>query len=79
LQLHSRFHHSEKITITLNGEKEVLDIKYEGNGYVHEIEEVNKCLLNNAIESSKLPLKMSINVMKLIDSVKKEIGLNYET
>jgi len=78
LQLHSRFHHSEKITITQDGEKDVLGIPYSGNGYIHEIEEVNKCLLNREIESSKLPLKITANLMKLIDSVKKEIGLNYD-
>lgn len=79
LQLHRQFHHTEKITISQNGEKEVLDIKYKGNGYIHEIEEVNKCLLNGEIESSKLPLKMSVDLITLIDRVKKEIGLKYET
>lgn len=79
LQLHSQFHHTEKLTISQNGEKEVLDIKYKGNGYLHEIEEVNKCLLNGAIESSKLPLKMSVDLITLIDRVKKEIGLKYES
>lgn len=79
LQLHSRFHHSEKLTITYNGTKEDLDLKYQGNGYFHEIEEVNHCLLNRSIESSKLPLKTSLDLISLIDRVKKEIGLNYET
>lgn len=78
LQLHSQFHHTEKITISKNGEKEVLDIKSKGNGYIHEIEEVNKCLLNGEIESAKLPLKMSVDLITLIDKVKKEIGLKYE-
>ena len=79
LKLHRRFHHTEKITISQNGEKEVLDIKYKGNGYIHDIEEVNKCLLNREIESSKLPLKVSIDVITLIDRIKKEIGLKYES
>ena len=79
LKLHSRFHHTEKITISQNGENTVLDIKYKGNGYIHEIEEVNKCLLNREIESSKLPLKISVDVITLIDRIKEEIGLKYET
>lgn len=78
LKLHSRFHHTEKITISRNGENEVLDITYKGNGYIHEIEEVNTCLLNQEIESSKLPFKTSIDLISLIDSVKEEIGLEYE-
>ncbi|MGK0448959.1 MAG: putative dehydrogenase [Polaribacter sp.] len=79
LKLHSRFHHSEKITIFQNGETSTLNLKFKGNGYIHEIEEVNKCLLHGKIESSKLPLKTSINVIKLIDRIKAEIGLEYET
>lgn len=78
IQLHTRFHHTEKMTISRNGEKEVLDIKYQGNGYSYEIEEVNKCLLNHETESAKLPLSMSIHLITLIDRVKKEIGLIYE-
>ncbi len=78
IELHSQFHHAEKITISKNEKKEILDIKYKGNGYIHEIEEVNKCLLNHKIESSKLPAKMSIDLISIIDRVKKEIGLNYE-
>jgi predicted dehydrogenase len=79
IKLHSRFYHSEKITISKNGEEKVLDIKYKGNGYIHEIEEVTQCLLNRETESSKLPLTSSMDVIKLIDRIKKEIGLQYET
>jgi predicted dehydrogenase len=79
LKLHSRFHHSEKITIFQNEETSVLNVKFKGNGYIHEIEEVNKCLLNGEIESSKLPLKTSVNLITLIDRVKAEIGLEYDT
>ncbi|MGM0566959.1 MAG: Gfo/Idh/MocA family protein [Bacteroidota bacterium] len=79
IKLHSRFHHTEKLTISRNGEKEILDIKYEGNGYIHEIKEANRCLINQEVESPKLPLKTSLNLISLIDRVKEEIGLKYET
>lgn len=77
LKLHSRFHHTEKITISKNGENEILDIKYNGNGYIHEIEEVNKCIINQEIESSKLSFTTSLDLISLIDSVKEKIGLKY--
>jgi predicted dehydrogenase len=78
IKLHSRFHHTDKITISRNGENEILDMNYKGNGYIYEIEEVNKCLLNQETESSKLSLKTSLDLISLIDSVREEIGLNYE-
>lgn len=79
VKLHSKFHQSERLTISVNGEKTVLNIKLTGNGYVHEIEEVNKCLLNGEIESKKLPLKLSAELITLIDRVKVEIGLSYNS
>lgn len=78
IKLHSRFHHTEKITITRNGKKEIFTIEYKGNGYIYEIEEANKCVINQEIESPKLPLKTSIDLIRIIDKVKEEIGLKYE-
>lgn len=77
LKLHSRFHHSERISLTLDGENQVLDLPYKGNGYYHEIEEVNHCLLNQRTESEKLPLQTSLDLIRTIDRVKNEIGLSY--
>ncbi len=78
IKMHSRFHHTEKISLYQNGKlKEVFDIKYKGEGYLHEIEEVNNCLRRNAIESDKLPHTTSLDLITLIDRVKDEIGLKY--
>ena len=79
IKLCSPFHHSEKMIISRNGENEILEIKHKGNGYIHEIEEVNKCLMNEQIESSKLSFKTSLDLISLLDRVKAEIGLNYES
>lgn len=79
VKLHSRFHHSEKISILRDGKEEILDLKFNGHGYIYEIEEVNRCLLNGETESRKLPLQMSLDISRLIDQVKEEIGLKYET
>lgn len=78
IKLHKRFHHSKKITITQNGETETIEMKYTGNGYIHEIEEVNRCLINQETESSKLPHKTSLDLIALLDSVRNEIGLTYD-
>lgn len=78
IKLHSRFHHTEKITISRDATTEILDIKYNGQGYIHEIEEVNTCILNQETESSKLPLKTSLDLISIIDKVKEKIGLTYD-
>ena len=78
LKLHSRFHYSEKVSLFQDEElKQEFNLKYTGNGYFHEIEEVNNCLLNNELESEKLPLNLSLNLISIMDKVKQKIGLTY--
>jgi predicted dehydrogenase len=77
IRLHHQFHHSEKITLYTAGGSENFDLPYRGNGYFHEIEEVNNCLLKGRTESPKLPLSVSMDLISLIDRVKSEIGLSY--
>lgn len=80
LKLHSRFHHTQKISHYMGKElKEVFDLPYKGNGYYHEIEEVNRCVKNKSIESHKLSHQMSLNLASVMDSVRKEIGLTYDS
>ncbi|GAB2763649.1 Gfo/Idh/MocA family protein [Salinimicrobium soli] len=79
LKLHRSFHHSEKITVSRDGHQEVFNLEYNGNGFIYEIEEVNECLRNGKIESSKLPLNTSHEIIKIIDRIKEDIGLKYES
>lgn len=78
IKIHRRFHHSEKITLFKDGfPKEEIDLKYIGEGYVHEIDEVNTCLINNKMVSEKLPPSISFNLISLLDKIRNEIGLKY--
>lgn len=79
IKLHSRFHHTEKISVYIHEDlKDVYEIPYTGNGYFHEIEEVNNCLSSGKIESSKLTHQTSIDLISILDRVRDEIGLKYE-
>jgi predicted dehydrogenase len=78
IKLHRRFHHTQKLTLhRYDGTETVYELPYTGNGYLHEIEEVNHCLMNHQTESYKLPLQTSLNLISIIDRVKEEIGLRY--
>jgi predicted dehydrogenase len=78
IKLFSRFHHCERIAIIRPGKaEEIIHIPYVGNGYFHEIEEVNHCLLAGAIESAKMPHQMSLNLIKLMDKIRKQTDLHY--
>lgn len=78
IKMHRPFHHSEKISLDLsNGEKHVFNLKYRGEGYFHEIMEVEKCLNENTMESKKHPLSKSLELIRLMDKIKSQIGLTY--
>ena len=77
IKLHPRFHHTQKLTLHTEKGSEDFYIPYKGNGYLYEIEEVNNCLLRGRTESSKMPLKVSLDLISLIDRVKDSIGLSY--
>jgi predicted dehydrogenase len=79
LKMHSRFHHTRKISLCRQGAPEkTIDIDYRGNGYVHEIEEVHRCLNNHWHESPLLPLQTSLDLTSILDGVKEAIGLRYD-
>jgi predicted dehydrogenase len=46
-------------------------IAYKGNGYVHEVDEVHRCLRSGRTESSTVPLKLSIDTLEVIDAIKR--------
>lgn len=79
LKLHQRFHHTEQISHydLKNNLIETWEIPYTGNGYYHEIQEVNRCLQEGLTESPKMPLSFSLALIQTLDRVRQKIGLVY--
>lgn len=74
LKLHSRFHHSEKISLYPKaGNLEKFHLPYRGFGYVHEIIEVNRCIKLGLVESPKLPLALSLALNEVLFEVQSRI------
>ena len=61
-----------------DGEKEDFPQNWEGHGFQYEIEEVINCLEKGKIESDILPGELSLEVLKIMDKVRKEIHVNYD-
>ncbi|NOX85029.1 MAG: Gfo/Idh/MocA family oxidoreductase [Chlorobi bacterium] len=81
VKMHFPFHHTKRISLFQNNKQasKVYHVKYKGNGYYNEIEEVNNCLISGKTESDKLPPSVSMDLIRMIDRVKQEIGLRYDT
>lgn len=79
IKLYPSFHHSEKLSIQIHDQKtEIIELKYKGNGYYHEIMEVHSCLHQGSIESKKMSHAMSLNLILTLDAIREKIGLFYE-
>lgn len=47
------------------------------NGYEFEAYEVNQCIREGFLESQRLPLKDTLDIMKIMDDLRKEWGIHY--
>lgn len=76
--LHSRFHETKGLTLEIEGqESQIFETERLGWGYSYEIEEVQRCLKAGMIESDKLPLQFSLELMELLCEIRRQIGVVY--
>jgi predicted dehydrogenase len=76
--LHGRFHETKGLTLEIEGqEKQVFETERLGHGYSYEAQEVQNCLKSEKIESDKLPLQFSLELMELLCEIRQQIGLVY--
>jgi predicted dehydrogenase len=48
-----------------------------GRGYTYELREVTRCIQQGLTESPVMPLEDSLNVMRLLDGVRAQLGVSY--
>lgn len=78
LQLNGRFHEPQDLTLTLyDGNSRHLRMPFTGNGYYHEIMAVAECLKRGKKESEKMPLDFSLQLMELLDDIRRMAGITY--
>jgi predicted dehydrogenase len=71
-------HCPESITLSVLGEVERFDGSYEGSGMRFEIEEVHRCVVDGRTESAVMPLDESLALMRILDEIRAQIGLDFE-
>jgi len=76
IKLHSRFHETDKMTITSTSKTEHLDYNHQHRGYNFEIEHAQDCLSKGLTESPKLPLNFSLDLIKILDEISKNAMTN---
>lgn len=71
--LHGLWHNAQKVELTQSGTITLEDFPSEGNGYVPEIEEVNRCIASGKKESELWSHQDALELGQMVEQVFKEI------
>ncbi|MBA3686480.1 MAG: Gfo/Idh/MocA family oxidoreductase [Planctomycetes bacterium] len=71
------FWHTQKAILHAGGKDTVAEKPFIGNGYSHQAIEVAACLRAKRTESAVIPWSESIAIMRIMDDVRRHIGLRY--
>jgi len=81
IYLHPRWHHTQKVTVSqYEGREEIrreAEFPYEGWGYHFEAAHVMECISNGLLESDRVPLDFTLDLVETMDTVREKIGLGY--
>jgi hypothetical protein len=47
------------------------------NGFEYEIEEAQRCIRAGKLESSLMPLKDTIDNLRILDEIRRQVGVSY--
>lgn len=75
--LKSIWHEAQGYSVIRNNHKVDYYLPTKGKGFTYEIEECHFCLKNNQIESKNWSHQNSLDLIEIVDRVRKEIGLVY--
>lgn len=75
--IHKTWHMTEGYTIVKGDKKQVFENKTLGQSYSYEIMECHKCLRENEIESNLWSHQNSMDLISILDSVRKKVSLKY--
>jgi predicted dehydrogenase len=77
IKMPGEFWAPKKIIVKTSQSEEEFAFDYVGEGYHYEAAEVMNCLRKGQLESSLVPLDTTLEIMKTMDSIRKQCGLVY--
>ena len=77
INLNALWHEAQSYTLTVDNQKEEHPLPTKGKGFTYEIEECHHCIKENRIESELWSHQNSLELIKIVDEVRNQIGLVY--
>ncbi len=80
VRMHAPWWRGEALTLSRQGQEDkVMDLPFKANGYNYEAAEVMTCLREGKLESDVMPLDETLEIMKILDTIRAQWGLTYPT
>lgn len=77
INLNTLWHQTQSYTFTIDEQEEEIVLPTKGKGFTYEIEECHQCINENRIESNLWSHQNSLDLIKIVDQVRNQIGLEY--
>lgn len=78
ISIEPRIHRPARMLVHDGDGDEVITAEQEpGNGYRHEVREVARCLRAGELESPLVPLGETVEILEVLDEVRRQIGVRY--
>jgi predicted dehydrogenase len=77
IELPRHFYRPDRFTLVRSGRSEAVEVALRGNGLGYEAEEVMRCLREGLVESPMIPHAATLDVMRILDEARAQIGVNY--
>ena len=77
IYMYSRWHEATQVKLVKQGEEQIKSFEFSGLGYTYEIEEANRCFNANETQSEKWTWQNSIDLSRLMDAIRAQVGVNY--
>lgn len=78
IQLNSPWFIADGYSVATNDKEETFSLPNLGKGYTHEALECHDCIRNNQIESKLWSHQNSLDLSKILEEIKNQIGLSFE-
>jgi predicted dehydrogenase len=79
INLNTLWHQAQSYTLTVNNQEHEILLPTKGKGFTYEIEECHYCIKEHKIESTLWSHQNSLDLIKIVDRVRNQIGLEYSS
>jgi len=71
------YNSTERASLKVNRHEKIVHLPHRINGFEYQIEEAQRCIKAGKLESPLMPLAATIDNLRVLDEVRKQIGVTY--